>query len=64
MYCENTGKIPSFLNKCLQEPRSGFGNNSDYSFLWLKDMDTMCRVAPEDYSMGHQGIKLGIIYWF
>jgi hypothetical protein len=38
------------------------GNNSDYSFLWSKDMDAMCRVAQEDYSIGHQGMKVGIIY--
>jgi hypothetical protein len=26
-------------------------------------MDAMCRVAQEDYSIGHQGMKVGIIYW-
>jgi hypothetical protein len=42
--------------------RSGISNNSDYSSLQSEDMDTMCRVAPEDYSIGHQGMKLGIMY--
>jgi len=35
--------------------RSGIGNNSNYSCLQSKDMDTMSKNAPEDYSIGHHG---------
>jgi len=38
------------------------GNNYDYSFLQSKDMGAMCKVAPEDYSTGHQGMKIRITY--
>jgi len=51
-----------FKQLSTRDSRSGISNNSDYSFLQSKDMDTMCRVAPEDYSICHQGMKLGIMY--
>ena len=62
IYCDISGRIPNCLNKCLQE---SLGLESVITLITLvcsQKTDTMSRNAPEDYSIGHQGMKVGIIY--
>jgi len=63
MYCDINGKTPSFLNNCLQESLGLESVIIQITLFCSRKTWMLCvELPPEDYSVGHQGMKTGIIY--